>query len=50
MTTPSEPDEPPVMRKSTRTDVQQVIAECLQIVSKDGLAHKRVEDVENCFW
>lgn len=33
-----------------RTDIQEVIRDCLRRVSKDGLAWQRMENVENCFW
>lgn len=40
----------PITQHHTRTDIQQVIKDCLYRCSKDGLAWKRMEDVENCFW
>lgn len=42
-------EEPPTQQLG-RTDIRQVIEDCLRACAKDGLAYRRMENVENCFW
>lgn len=43
-------EDEPVSQHNGRTDIQKVIEDMRRLTSKDGLAWKRMENVENCFW
>ena len=40
----------PITQHHTRTDIQQVIKDCLQRCSKDGLAWSHMENLESYSW